>query len=281
MKVLVVGASGFLGGAAARALTAAGHAVTPASRATGLDVGDPASLAAAASAHEGVVYAVQLNAPDAAAVEKRALAAIVGALAPRGGAFVYTSGCWYYGPTGEAIAGENAPANPPPAGLERPNLERIVFDAAARGVRGVVLRPGDVYGEGKGLPAMWTQSAREGGRAKFVGDGTNRWPVVHVDDLAHLYASALERAKAGSVYNAADETSFTVAEMAQAASRGAGCGGATEAWPVDDAIAALGLWAAALAMDQRVSSARARAELGWTTRATTILEDLDRGSYAR
>jgi len=222
---------------------------------------------------------VQYNGPDVAAVERAALAALVDALAGTGKPLLYTSGYWIYGHTSKP-ADEDAPLNPTPMIAHRPQLERTVLDGTRRNVRAVVLRAGVVYGDGAGIPAMWVQSARESGAARFIGDGRSHWAVVQRDDLAQLYALAVENAAAGSVYNAADETSFTVREMAEAGSIGAGRGGAVTAWPLEEARSQLGVFADALALDSRISSQRARQELGWSTRTTTILDDLRAGSYA-
>ena len=128
---------------------------------------------------------------------------------------------------------------------------------------------------------MWVDSAKKNGAAAMVGDGRNHWPMVHVDDLAALVILALERAEAGSVYDAADATAFTVREMAEAASRGAGAGGAVREWPLDEARKALGTsFADALALDSRISSRKARETLDWVPRAPDILRDLESGSYA-
>jgi hypothetical protein len=68
--------------------------------------------------------------------------------------------------------------------------------------------------------------------------------------------------------------------MAQAAGEGVGASGAVQPWPLEEARKTLGPFADALALDQRISSQKARAELGWQTRSTTIVEDLRSGSYA-
>ncbi|MBV8490795.1 MAG: NAD-dependent epimerase/dehydratase family protein, partial [Candidatus Eremiobacteraeota bacterium] len=220
MKIFSIGATGYLGGGAARALVAAGHEVLASARtddaaarlnalgytAVRCDVSDPRTLIEPVRASEGVIYAVQLNGPDAAEIDAAALEALVDALAGTSKALLYTSGVWYYGPTGDRVADETTPANPPPATVARPRLEKIVLDGAARGVRAVVIRPGDVFGEASGLPSMFVQSARESGAARTIGDGSNRWPVIHVDDLARLYVQALEKAEAGDVFNATDDT---------------------------------------------------------------------------
>jgi nucleoside-diphosphate-sugar epimerase len=293
MKIFVIGASGFLGGGAARALAAAGHEVLAAARSeaarerlTALgyrtvdaDVERPHSLAEPARSCDAAIYAVQLQHADAEAIETRALEAIVDALAGTSKPFTYTSGVWYYGSTGERVAGEDFPANPPAGLTGRPRIEALVRDAAGRGVRSTVLRPGIVYGHGGGLPALLVQSA-SGGVAKTIGDGLNHWPVVHVDDLARLYVLALTQAAGGDAYNATDDTSFTQRDIAAAASRAAGGDGATVSWPVEEAVAAMGGWIANLALDQRVTSARAHTQLGWSPQEATIIEDLERGSYA-
>ncbi|MEO6835270.1 MAG: NAD-dependent epimerase/dehydratase family protein [Candidatus Tumulicola sp.] len=293
MRVFVIGATGYVGSAIAKALKDRGHEVLGSARTDDAsrklreaevepatsDVTQPQSLVAPAQRADGVVYAVQYNGSDGAQVEGAALSTLVDALGS-GKVFVYTSGVWIYGNTGERIADENAALDPTPLVEHRPQLERVVLDGVARGVRAVVIRPAAVYGHGGGIPAMWVQSASATGAARFVGDGRNHWPMVHADDLAQLYVLALESAASGTIYNAADETWFTVAEMAEAASHGAGRNGKVVSWPLEEARNTLGAFADALALDSRVSSKRAQTQLGWRTRAATALDDLRTGSYA-
>jgi nucleoside-diphosphate-sugar epimerase len=294
MRVFVVGASGYVGSAIARALLDRGEQVVGAARSetaaqrlrqAGVkpvegDIAQPHSLREAARDGDGVVYAVQYSGENVAAVESAALEALVDALAGSGKPLIYTSGFWIYGNTGRRVADETAPLNPTPLIAYRPSLERIVLDGALHNVRSIVIRPGDLYGAGGGIPAMLVQSAKQTGAARFVGDGNNRWAVVHRDDLAQLYVLALKKSPSGSVYNAGDGTSFTVREIAQAASIGAGGNGAVTSWPLDEARRELGAFADALALDSRINSDRARRQLGWGTRVTTILDDLRGGSYA-
>jgi nucleoside-diphosphate-sugar epimerase len=288
MQVYVIGATGYVGSAIARALVAGGHRVVGAARAArsaerlreaGIaaavsDVSIPESLKQPARDADAVIYAVQYTGANGAQVESTALATLVEALGGSDKPLIYTGGVWIYGNTGAKAADEDAPLNPPAFIAHRPALERTVLDGAARGVRAIVIRPANVYGDGGGLPAMWTSSAKQSGTARFVGDGTNHWTTVHRDDLAALYVLALERAAPGAIYNGGDGTSFTVREMAEAASIGAGAGGAVAAWPLDEARAALGAFADGLALDSKMDSDRARRQLGWRTRATTILDDL-------
>src|SRR5260370_29906535 len=128
--------------------------------------------------------------------------------------FVYTSGVWVYGNTGDRETDEESPLNPIALVAWRPTAERIVLDAA---VRGVVIRPAIVYGRAAGILGDFVQSAPERLAARFVGDGENRCPLVHVEDLADLYVRPLDHAPAATVLNAADGPSVKVLARAEAA----------------------------------------------------------------
>ena len=79
----------------------------------------------------------------------------------------------------------------------------------------------------------------------------------------------------GRAYNAVNDDTFTVREIAEAASRGAGAGGATANVPAD----ILGPFGECLALDQRISAERAKADLGWVPRSPSLIEELESGSY--
>ena len=173
----------------------------------------------------------------------------------------------------------SAPANPIALVAWRPAVEQLTLASAPHNVRAIVIRPGVVYGRGRGIPADFARSARETGAARYVGDGANRWPMIHADDLARLYVLALERGASCALYHAGDDSAYRVKEIAQAASLGAGAGGRTESWPLEEARKQLGAYADALVLDQRISSERAKREMGWSARAASILDDLRSGSY--
>ena len=159
----------------------------------------------------------------------------------------------------------------------RPAVEEAARSAAERGVRGVVLRPTVVYGRGGGTPGSMARSARRRGVVRYVGDGAQRWPFVHVDDLAELYVLALG-AEPGTLLHASAGPSVTAREVAEEAA--AAHGARAEAWPLEAARAALGAFADALALDQQVSGERARRLLGWEPRRPDVLWELREGSYA-
>jgi|SRR5579872_630982 len=293
MNILVLGASGYVGSSVAYALRSRGHRVTGvarskstavALRARGIypvlgDVQAPKGLTDLARKADGVVYLVRLSQAHAPDAEPKALFALLRGIEGSGKPFVLGSSAWYYGDTIGRVADESAPPDPPPIIAAQLVLEALTLDSAKRRVRCVIVRSGDMYGKGAGLPALFVRSAREYGVAKYIGDGNNHRAVVHVADTAELFVLALERARPGEVFNADDGTHFTTKQIAEAASRGADRGGQTKSIAIEEARSTYGPIADVLALDQRITSTRARAQLGWQTRMTTILDDLTHGSY--
>jgi nucleoside-diphosphate-sugar epimerase len=160
-------------------------------------------------------------------------------------------------------------------------VEEHVLEGAGRGIRTIVIRPAIVYGRGRGIPSGFVESARKDGAARFVGTGENRWPFVHVEDLADLYLLALEKAPPGTLLLGVSGPAYKVRDVAAAASRGAGAGGKTFAWPLEEARGQLGGYADALVLDQQASGRRAERMLGWSPHRPSVLEDMERGSYAQ
>lgn len=292
MKVFLTGATGYIGGAVADRLRAAGHDVSGLARsdaaaarltAAGLrpargDFTDPKSVAAAARAADGVISMATTYDPS---IDGPAIDAILDALAGSDKPFVYTSGIWSHGDTGGQVVDETTAPRPAALVAWRQDVEDRVREGARRGIRTIVIRPAIVYGRSGGIPAGFVQSAREEGAARYVGTGENRWPLVHVDDLADLYLLALERAPAGTLLLGVAGPARPVRELAAAASRGAGAHGRTVATPLEDARKTMGPYADALVLDQQATGRRAQELLGWRPTRPDALEDLERGSYAR
>jgi nucleoside-diphosphate-sugar epimerase len=295
MEVFLTGATGYIGSAVAEALQKAGHHVSGLARtaekaklleARGVrarlgNLLKAESVAAPAGKADGVIHMGNTNDANAAQADVATVHTILKALEGTGKPFIYTSGVWVLGSTGDTVADENTPVNPTPLVAHRPAVEQEVLSYKGRGVRTIVIRPAIVYGRGAGMPRMFVQSAQETGAARYVGDGQSRWAFVDVDDLAQLYVLALEKAPPGSLYNAAQGLAYRVVMVAEAASIGAGAKGKTQAIPLEEARKTMGAFADALVLDQQVSGEKARKEVGWTPRAATVLVDLKTGSYIR
>ncbi|MFL5401905.1 MAG: NAD-dependent epimerase/dehydratase family protein [Gemmatimonadales bacterium] len=290
MRVFLTGASGYIGTAVAERLRAAGHQLTGLARsdasearlkAAGItpvrgDFTDPKSVGSAARAADGVISLATTYDPK---IDGPAVDAILEALAGSNKPFIYTSGIWSHGDTGDKVVDERSPPNPAELVKWRQAVEDRVLAGAGRGIRTVVIRPAIVYGRGGGIPAGFVESARKEGAARYIGSGENRWPLVHVDDLADLYLLALEQAPPGTLLLGVSGRARPVSEIAAAASRGAGADGRTAGTPLEEARKKLGAYADALALDQQASGRKAQELLGWEPRRPDVLEDLERGSY--
>ena len=288
MKVFVTGATGTLGGPVAGAFRREGHEVLGLARSAASArslsareirpvlgaLEEPETFARAAADCDVIVHA----AADAGAamfpLDRAALETLLAAarLGPQPKTLIYTSGTWIYGDTGGRWADETAPLHPPAYGADRVLHERLVLDAG--GIRGLVLRPGCVYGRQGSLTSMWFEGAVKG-ELEIVGDGSARWAMVHRDDLADAYVRAAASGLSGEIFNVSEPSGRTVLDMARAVARAAGYGGEIRRLPVPEAVARFGAFAECLAYDQRLDSGKAERLLGWRPRRPGFVEEAD------
>jgi len=290
MKVFLTGATGYIGSAVSERLRASGHEITALARSeassaklrsAGIvplrgDFGNPASVSAAAREADGVISMATTYDP---AIDGPAIDAMLDALAGSNKPLIYTSGIWSHGNPRDEIVNETSPVRPAQIVGWRQAVEDRVLHAASRQIRTVIIRPAIVYGRGGGIPAGFADSAQKTGAARYVGTGENRWPFVHVDDLADLYALALEKAPPGTLLLGVSGPAYRVRDVAAAASRGVGANGKTQGWPLEEARKELGPYADALALDQQASGRKAETLLGWRPSRPGVLEELEHGSY--
>jgi nucleoside-diphosphate-sugar epimerase len=285
MKVLITGGSGYLGRAIVRALQAQRHQAVALVRSD--DAARRVESIGAVSVHGGLtdaellgrtaedadaaIHLAQDSGPDTAAVDLAAATAIQDGLGAR--PYVHTGGVWVYGNT-HRMVDETAPQSPPPVTAWRADNEKQVLARAAEGGHPVLVMPGVVYGHGGGLVEQFLGKPARAGSAHYIGSGENRWAMVHVDDIAQLYLAALS-APAGSVYAGVDDTqSPTMRQVAEAVSIAAGQPGTASSITMGQARHEFGTLADAFALDQRLSSARARRELNWAPADRDILGEL-------
>lgn len=288
MRILVTGATGYIGAVVAEVLAARGHTVAGTARsaaaeadlashgyqAVRADLHEPATFADAAAACDATIHTAATQDEEMGPTEQAVVRAILAALEESGKGFVYTSGVWVYGsaPPGRLLD-EETPPDPVALFAWRPALESEVIAASATGVRTVVIRPGMVYGRGGGPTNQFAAMAADG-VPRYVGDGENHWTLVHVDDLADLYALAVERAPAGTLVNGVAGPPLRVRDLADAASAGAGLP-PPRPWPVKEAALELGGDDAdGVTRDHRISGELAGSLLGWRPAPRSPLDEL-------
>ncbi len=276
MRVFLTGGTGYIGSAVLDALIRAGHHVTALARdsekaerleargATPVlgDLATPARFLATAAGLDAVVHTAMADLPRGPVLEKALLDAMLPALLAAGTprTFVYTSGVWVLG--SRPTATDEAVSPDPVAHVAwRAGHEAQVLAAGGPLLRTVVIRPGIVYGSGRGIVSDMLKDALNG-LVRVIGDGQNRWPCVYDRDLAELYVRVLSMPGTSGVYHATGDEDERVAEIAEAITRHVSPAADIRHVPLAEARGKLGPKADALALDQVVRSPRARA-LGW------------------
>jgi len=274
MQVFVTGATGYIGFAVAAALRRADiasgawpgarrktrrlvqHEIVPVIG----DLADPKTYLEVASecallVHTAFDYSANGVAKDRTAIDTLLEAGRRGA-GPK--TLIFTSGAWVYGDTGDRMVDETTPPNPPKLVAWRPAHEQMVLQAA--GVRGLVVRPGDVYG-GPAFhrPVVRRPSTGEPPLVVGMGETGYRWftsttgRCVRADRGERPGGRDLQRERSVALYSTRD---------GDAAARAAGyegrCADAPPRSPENP-----GDLADALALNQHVDAQKVARLLGW------------------
>ncbi len=277
MRVLLTGGTGFIGSAVLRTLRRAGHEVLAVVRsqdsetavnelgATGVigDLRDTAWLATALRGVDAGIHAAAAGDGTDPEINTSVVDAAVEAFAGTDKPFVLTGGIWTYGDDTAIV--EDSPDDPPALTRWRVPLEHRLLEDAARGI---VIRPGIVYGHGQGIPTLLANGPRDESGALLVPGGDQHWTTIHVDDLAELYRLAVDRGTGGAIYLGTNDDSPTVEEL------GTALGEAVAHETADAARDRLGAdFADALLLDQIADSTRTREAVGWVPSRPSLIDD--------
>jgi nucleoside-diphosphate-sugar epimerase len=291
MRVFVTGASGWIGSAVVPELIGAGHQVLGLARsdsssaaitAAGAevlrgDLDDLDTLRTGATSSDGVIHLAFIHdftqIEDSVSADRRAIEMMGAALEGSGKPLIIASGSPAV-PGRVATERDQSAPDSPMAG--RAANAQAALDMAAHGVRSsVVGLPRTVHGDGDrhGFIARLIGIARDKGVSGYVGDGSSRWPAVHVLDAAHLFRLAVEQAPAGWRLHAVADEGVRTGEIAEVIGRHLNLPVASV--PTED----FGWLGMILAIDQPASSALTRELLGWRPVQPGLIEDLDKGHY--
>lgn len=262
MRVFLTGATGYIGSAVATALSTI-HEVAALVRpdADTRQLRDSGILLISGDLHSLPSLREQLEGYDAyvhTAFAPKDDHFAVDVFTALPGHFVYTSGCWMLGNTQTAT--EGSPVNPLEISAWRaPHEERVL------GSGGAVLRPGCVYGGRQSLLRDWFIATEQGRGLQIVGDGSQRWAMVDLHELAELYVRAVEQHATG-VLHGIDDSRENLETSARAVTPKA----KIEKIPLELARTAMRNFADALAVDQVIASSETREKTGWIPRRTFV-----------
>ena len=242
MRVLVTGASGFLGGHVAAQLRQSGHDVAalvrrPGSEPEGTravqgDLTDAVALSAAVAGerpecvvHLAAEIASQRDPKRIQAVNvdgMRRLLEACRAIGDGEGPRVVFCSTVVTGDAHGALLDEETPL---PVETEY-GRSKQAGEAMLResGLPWVVIRPSHVYGPGGWYVEEFVKRLRQPGRFAVIGKGDNLWDVVRVEDVASAFVECVAGAPAGSTYHVVDDEPITFYDFIALTARALGVG---------------------------------------------------------
>ncbi|MEM7177715.1 MAG: NAD-dependent epimerase/dehydratase family protein [Pseudomonadota bacterium] len=271
MHILLLGATGRIGGAIARAALSAGHQLT-------LILRSPEKVA---ERPRQVRIKGTIDAPDAWITHARGVDAVIHAacdwsgnmdnsepglidtLARSGfsGRLVYTGGVWCFAPGAVTEATpRTVPENFDWSDRGWSQIQQLGMDA-------VWVHPGLVWGDGHAHYAPMDAAATARQPIPCLAPGDQLQPLIHADDLADGYLRALEHGQCGRDYLFVGENT-PMRRIAEAVAMRHGLTVADVPGDPDDPYT----WS------QKVDCARALAELGWRPHNTDAARTLSNGA---
>ncbi len=227
MRCFITGVGGFMGSAVAKELLARGHEVIGLTSSKGKldtliaqgirpilgDIRRPQEWIDVVRDAEAVIHLATLPIPnrpgkrylqDLVEAQETVLRHTLDTVSGKCKVFIYTSGITVYGPSSEGKT-ETSPLNPYRIAIPYAAGERLVLEAVNnRGIPGIVLRPGGVYGFGGIFGRFWADPIAAGKRTAFPGNGRQLMSFVHIDDCAQAFVTCVENPLPGEIFNVAD-----------------------------------------------------------------------------
>lgn len=293
MKIVLTGATGYVGSHILEELRSHNHAVVALVRdeneansvsARGaesfvVDLHDRAAVSKVLSDADGSIHTASPGDATSAELDSAVADAVIDAYSGTGKPHVQISGLWVFG-SNTAIT-EDSPRNPPAMVAWKEPIEERLMNAS--GLRTVIPIASTAYGDGGGgIPGLILGSPRDDeGNLIMIGDGQQHWSTVHVVDLADFFRRAIEQDSAHGYYVVGNGLNPTVAELTEAAAVAVGAPGAVPGSETEARSRLGDYFAEVLLLDQSTRGSKARVELGWQPAHPSLTVDFRSGSYRK
>lgn len=288
MRILVTGATGFLGNAVASELARAGHETIGLIRneahrhllarqeisAVKGTLSSIAEYRGILGSVECIVHCAADHSVDSHALDGQFLTQLFnyfGSARPLPLKCIFTSGSWIYGNRPNEVLSEDSPPNPPAFVAGRVSNEQRVLDHG-----GYVVRPPLLYGLSGSLTALWFEAAHTEGSVWIPGSGNNTVSMLHVLDAARFYRLLAEAALSSAAFNIASSDFYSLLQCAEAVQHVVGCRAPVRTLSIQEARAQIGVLADGLAFSQELASLRAGSLLHWKSLQPSFVDGIAR-----
>ncbi|KAH9936188.1 NAD(P)-binding protein [Fomitopsis serialis] len=285
MKVLIIGASGFIGLPISQALVRAGHIVYGVTRSDSkvrtlaaeeiipivAPIDNPSIWLPMVATLDVVIEAIS---GEVNVLSEKLLAAVTEAVkqyrpphAPKL-AYIYTSGSWVHGENRKDVISDTTPITQSVDLVAwRPTLEQKVVTNPV--LNGIVIRPALLYGRSASILGMLFKTADEG-KVKWFGAPGGRYALIHQDDLGELYRLAAEKSAivGGLLFDAANDFTESVDDVLQKLVEVSGAQGYEYIQPTN-------LFEKAITTTLLLRPYLARSLLGWQPRKAGLVDHLE------
>ncbi len=240
MKIFITGATGYVGSAVALKLSSNNHDIIALARSESSaakleklgykvvrgDLTDPSHWIKQASQADAYIHCAQLRfgkrvplswVKKAADADKTGFMGLVKAakLNRNSKIIIYTSGISAVGHYGDRWTDENTIAKESrTVGSYHLETERLIPNLLKEGLPIVVLRLSlPVSTSGTFATYFLNQAAK--GKLRYVGDGQNYWPTIHMDDLTNAFVKVIDNPPIGETLIISDDNPLRMREFSE------------------------------------------------------------------